>query len=95
MLKTTKTSTQNNECTPSTSRTYDETFFVETIKNVIKEVNSENESISDKVIKEELQNHEKNITDLQYKKNKFKLQANNKRLGKISADMGELKKSLE
>ena len=43
-------------------RTNGETFLVETIKNVIKEVNSKNKSISDiirKVVKEELQNHEK------------------------------------
>ena len=61
-LRTRKTSLQDNECTPSTSRTNDKISLAETIKDVIKEVNSEKECIFNiirRVVKEELQNHEK------------------------------------
>ena len=92
-LRTKKTPRQDNECLPSTSQTK-EISLLETIKNVIKEVNNEKECISDitrKVVKEELQNHEKNITELI----QSKLQATNEHLDKIFVDMGDLAKSLE
>ena len=92
-LRTKKTPRQDNECSPSTSQTK-EISLLETIKNVIKEVNNEKECISDitrKVVKEELQNHEKNITELI----QSKLQATNEHLDKIFVDMGDLAKSLE
>lgn len=62
-----KPSTQDNECTAFTLWKNDETSFVGTIKDVINEVNSEKECISDiirKVAREELQNHAKDITEL-------------------------------
>ena len=58
-LRTRKTSTQDNECKPTTSRKNDKTSIIETIKNVIKEVGSEEEPISNfirKIVKEELEN---------------------------------------
>lgn len=61
-----KTFIQDNECTPYTSRA-NKTSLVETVRNVIKEVNSEKECISNivrKDVEEELQNHEKNVAEL-------------------------------
>ena len=80
-----KTFIQDNQCTPYTSRA-NKTSLVETIRNVIKEVNSEKECISNivrKDVEEELQNNQKNVTELI----QSKLQGINKRLDKISADL--------
>ena len=75
-LKTRKISTQDNKRTPGTSRTNDEISLAE-------KANNEKGCISD-IVKNGVQNHEKNISELI----QSKLQAIKERTDKISANMG-------